>query len=93
VQSANGQGRTMVLEIAVATPRIREAIADPDKTTILQDIVADGQFYGMRTFEQDAVRLVMSGQITVAEAEKVVTRSADLHVALRRAGYREQGSA
>jgi hypothetical protein len=31
----------------------------------------------------------MSGEITVAEAEKVVTRSADLHVALRRAGYRE----
>jgi twitching motility protein PilT len=91
VQSANGQGRTMVLEIAVATPRIREAIGDPDKTGILQDIVADGQFYGMRTFEQDAVRLVMSGQITVEEAEKVVTRSADLHVALRRAGYREQG--
>jgi twitching motility protein PilT len=91
VQSANGQGRTMVLEIAVATPRIREAVGDPDKTGILQDIVADGQFYGMRTFEQDAVRLVMSGQITVEEAEKVVTRSADLHVALRRAGYREQG--
>ena len=91
VQSANGQGRTMVLEIAVATPRIREAVADADKTGTLQDIVADGQFYGMRTFEQDAVRLVMSGAITVEEAEKVVTRSADLHVALRRAGYREQG--
>ena len=42
----------MVLEIAVATPRIREAIADVDKTGTLQDIVADGQFYGMRTFEQ-----------------------------------------
>jgi twitching motility protein PilT len=91
VQSANGAGRTMVLEIAVATPRIREAVADPDKTGSLQDIVADGQFYGMRTFEQDAVRLVMSGAITVEEAEKVVTRSADLHVALRRAGFREQG--
>jgi hypothetical protein len=33
----------------------------------------------------------MSGAITVEEAEKVVTRSADLHVALRRAGHREQG--
>ncbi len=51
--------------------------------------MADGQYYGMRTFEQDAVRLVMSGDITVEEAEKVVGRAADLHVALRRAGYRE----
>jgi twitching motility protein PilT len=91
VGSADGNGRTMVLEVAVATPRTREAIADVDKTGGLQDIVADGAFYGMRTFEQDAVRLVMSGDITVEEAEKVVTRSADLHVALRRAGYREQG--
>jgi twitching motility protein PilT len=91
VGSADGTGRTMVLEVAIATPRIREAIADADKTGSLQDIVADGAFYGMRTFEQDAVRLVMSGAITVPEAEKVVTRSADLHVALRRAGHREQG--
>jgi twitching motility protein PilT len=91
VLSADGSGRTMVLEVAVATPRIREAVGDPEKTGALQDIVADGQFYGMRTFEQDAVRLVMSGAITVEEAEKVVTRSADLHVALRRAGYRDQG--
>ena len=79
----------MVMEIAVVTTRIRDAIADPDKTSVLQDIVADGQYYGMRTFEQDAVRLVMSGDITVEEAEKVVGRAADLHVALRRAGYRE----
>ncbi len=89
VKSARTDGRTMVMEIAVVTNRIREAIADADKTSGLQDIVADGQYYGMRTFEQDAVRLVMSGDITVDEAEKVAGRPADLHVALRRAGFRE----
>ena len=93
VKSADGSGRTLLLEVGVGTPRVREAVADPEKTGRLQDIVADGQFYGMRTFEQDAVRLVMSGQITVEEAEKVVPRAADLHVALRRAGYREPGEA
>jgi twitching motility protein PilT len=89
VKSARSEGRTMVMEIAVVTNRIREAIADADKTSGLQDIVSDGQYYGMRTFEQDAVRLVMSGDITVQEAEKVAGRPADLHVALRRAGFRE----
>ena len=89
VKSARSDGRTMVMEIAVVTNRIREAIADADKTSGLQDIVSDGQYYGMRTFEQDAVRLVMSGDITVEEAEKVAGRPADLHVALRRAGFRE----
>ncbi|MBI1350193.1 MAG: PilT/PilU family type 4a pilus ATPase [Actinomycetales bacterium] len=93
VKSADGSGRTLVLEVGVATPRVREAIGDPEKTGRLQDIVSEGQFYGMRTFEQDAVRLVMSGQITIHEAEKVVPRAADLHVALRRAGYREPDQA
>ena len=89
VSSARGTGRRMVLEVAVANPRVRDAIADLDKTGQLEDIVAEGEYYGMRTFEQDAVRLVLAGDITVQEAEKVVPRVADLHVALRRAGYRE----
>jgi len=89
VSAASGTGRRMVLEVAVANPRVRDAIADPEKTSQLEDIVADGEYYGMRTFEQDAVRLVLAGEITVQEAEKVVPRAADLHVALRRAGYRE----
>jgi twitching motility protein PilT len=89
VAAASGTGRTVVLEVAVATTRIREAIVDEGKTATLQDIVSEGQYYGMRTFEQDAVRLVLAGTITVSEAEIVVTRVADLHVALRRAGWRE----
>ncbi|MDP1876750.1 MAG: ATPase, T2SS/T4P/T4SS family, partial [Actinomycetota bacterium] len=89
VPAASGTGRVLVLEVAVATPRIREAVIDPDKTGSLQDIVADGEFYGMRTFEQDAIRLVLAGTITPDAAEGVVPRIADLHVALKRAGYRE----
>lgn len=89
VPSARGDGRTMVMEIATGTPRVKDAIADPAKTALLSEIIAEGDYYGMRTFEQDAVRLVLSGAITVSVAEKVVPRVADLHVALRRAGYRE----
>jgi len=87
VKSASGQGRTMVLEIAVATPRVRDAVADPEKTGDLEDILSEGEYYGMRTFQQDAVRLVLSGAITPMEAEQVVPRISDLHLALRKAGY------
>lgn len=89
VPAASGAGRRMVMEIAVGTPRLREAVADPDKTELLEDIIAEGDYYGMRTFEQDAVRLVLSGDVTVHAAEAVVPRPADLHVALRRQGYRD----
>ncbi|MHB1212398.1 MAG: type IV pilus twitching motility protein PilT [Candidatus Nanopelagicales bacterium] len=88
VPSSSGTGRQVVIETAVSTPRIREAVLDPDKTATIQDIVAEGEFYGMRTFEQDAVRLVVTGTIAVEDAERVVARAADLHVALRRAGFR-----
>ena len=88
VKSADGDGRRVIVEVAVSTPRIREAIEDPQKTTLLQDIVSEGDYYGMRSFQQDAVRNVMAGLITLEEAEKVVTRVSDLHVALKRAGYR-----
>ena len=88
VAAASGNGRTVMVEIAVSTPRIREAIVDPDKTSLIQDIVADGDYYGMRTFQQDAVRRVMAETVSLDEAEKVVSRVADLHVALRKAGFR-----
>ena len=88
VSSADGKGRVMVMEIGVATQRFRESVADPEKTVLLQEIVDDGEYYGMKTFEQDAVRLVMAGRITVDEAEKVVSSASDLKVALRRSGYR-----
>jgi twitching motility protein PilT len=88
VESASGDGRTVMVEVAVSTPRVREAIVDPEKTSLIHDIVTDGDYYGMRTFQQDAVRRVMDDSVTLAEAEKVVTRVADLHVALKKAGYR-----
>lgn len=91
VQNLQSDGRVMVMEIGVATQRFREAVADPDKTVLLDEVVSEGEYYGMKTFQQDAVRLVMSGQITAVEAEKVVASPADLRVALRRAGYREPG--
>ena len=88
VRSADGQGRRLVLEIGVGTTRLRDAIADPEKTGDLEDIIADGEYYGMRTFQQEAVRLVLAGEITAREAELVVPRVSDLHLALRKAGFR-----
>ncbi len=88
VRSADGNGRRLALEIGVGTTRLKDAIADPEKTGDIEDIIADGEYYGMRTFQQDAVRLVLAGEITAREAELVVPRVSDLHLALRKAGFR-----
>lgn len=89
VANKAGDGRVMIMEIGVATQRFREAVADPDKTVLLDEILDEGEYYGMKSFQQDAVRLVLAGSISLTEAEKAVASPTDLMVALRRAGYRE----
>lgn len=89
VTAAHGRSLQVVTEVAISTERLRQALLDPDKLSAMHDILAEGEFYGMHTFEQDAVRLVLSTQIVPSEAEKVVPNAADLHVALRKAGFRD----
>ncbi|MDO8732072.1 MAG: PilT/PilU family type 4a pilus ATPase [Actinomycetota bacterium] len=89
VASARGDGRVLICEVAVATPRVKEAVADSTKTALLGEIITDGEYYGMRSFEQDAVRLVLAGDVSLREAETVASNVTDLLVALRRAGFRE----
>ncbi len=84
-----GGRRALALELCVGTTRVQDAIADAERTADLEEILSESGFYGMRTFQQDLVDLVMSGRVTLAEAEKVATRPTDLRVALRRAGSKE----
>lgn len=88
VPSASGHGRRVVCEVAEPTGRVREAVRDPAATAGLPEIIGEGEFHGMQTFEQDAVRLVLSGEISQESAESVVARVGDLHLALRQAGFR-----
>jgi twitching motility protein PilT len=87
VASQRHAGRLPVVEILASNGRVRDAISDPDKTVMLSEIIAEGEFYGMRTLEQDLVRLVLGGDISLSDAEGVIGQVSDLHVALKRAGY------
>lgn len=86
VPRADGQGRIVAMEIAVNTPRLAEAVADPDRTDTIPDIVGDGGYSGMQTFDQHLVRLVLDGRVTVPDAKLVSSNSHDFGVMLKRAG-------
>ncbi|MGQ0631820.1 MAG: type IV pilus twitching motility protein PilT [Sporichthyaceae bacterium] len=86
VPRADGAGRTCVMEIAVNDARIAEAIADPDKTDTIADLVASGDYSGMQSFDQHLLRLVVDGTVSLADAKLVASRPHDLSVMLRRAG-------
>ena len=86
VPRADGEGRCVVMEIAVNTGRIADAIADPDKTSSISQLIAEGTYYGMQTFDQHLVSLIRDGVITMEAAMAASTSPHDLTVELRRLG-------
>ena len=79
-------GRTPALEVLINTGRVAERIADPDKTHEIKDVVAEGAFYGMVTFDQCLLRLVQDGRIGVDDAMQAVSSRHDFELALQQAG-------
>ncbi len=86
VPRADGPGRVAATEVAVNTGLVAEAIADPEKTGIIRDLVVQGDYHGMHSFHQDLVRLLGEGVVSWADARAAATDPHDLEVDVRRAG-------
>jgi len=86
VPRADGQGRAVTVEVCVGTGRVADAVADPEKTASIADLVTDGAFYGMQTFDQHLVQLYREGVVGLDDAMAAATRPHDLTVELRRLG-------
>ncbi len=82
----DGKGRLPAVEILIATGRVHEAIIDPDETRMIPEIITEGDFYGMQTFDQHLLELFESKQITLEEALHAATSPHDLRLAMRKAG-------
>jgi twitching motility protein PilT len=85
VPGANG-GMVPSHEILVNTGRVAERIADPDKTSEIHDVIADGAYYGMITFDQSVLELVKQGKVTVEAALAASSNPHDLQLQLQQAG-------
>jgi twitching motility protein PilT len=69
VPRADGKGRVPALEILVSTARIRECIADKERTREVPEAIAKGYTtYGMQTFDQSLMALVKKGLVSYEEA-------------------------
>jgi twitching motility protein PilT len=86
VPRADGQGRCVAMEIAVNTGRVADAIADPEKTNTLTELINEGSFYGMQTFDQHLTQLIRDGVVTLEDAMTAASNPHDLTVELRRLG-------
>jgi twitching motility protein PilT len=86
VRKADGSGRAAVVEVMVNTGRTAEAIVDPYDSPPMLDLIAEGEYYKMQTFDQHLFRLIRDGLVTYEDACTVATNAQDLTVALRGAG-------
>ena len=71
IPRADGQGRAAAVEVLIATPFIRDAIADPARTHLVQSAIAQGgSQYGMQTFDQAIFGLYEHGSVSLDEARR-----------------------
>jgi twitching motility protein PilT len=83
VPRADGKGRVPAVEVLIATGRVYDRIIDPEATIEIRDIIADGGYYGMQTFDQALVKLVQEGLVTEEDGRRYSTNPHDFTLALR----------
>ncbi len=85
VKSTQG-GRVAVCEVLRMTGRVRDMIMDPDQTGRLGEIIEEGSYYGMQTFDQALYNHLAAGRITVDDAMAASTTPHDLKLLLQASG-------
>jgi twitching motility protein PilT len=77
VPTPDRQGRVAVCEILRMTGRARDMILDPEQTGRLREVIAEGSYYGMQTFDQALLRHHQAGRITLEDAIRVASSPHD----------------
>src|SRR4029077_2726748 len=61
VVKADAKGRVPAVEVLVNTGRVFDRIVDPNTTDQIVDVIADGGYYGMQSFDQALVQTRKGG--------------------------------
>jgi twitching motility protein PilT len=86
VPTKDGLGRVPVLEIMVVNGRIQQAIVDPQRDIDINQIIREGDYYGMQSFDQGLVKLLEADLIDLRAATQAASNPHDLRVALAQRG-------
>ena len=77
VPAANGKGRVAVCEVMRMTGRVRDMIVDPEQTGRLREVIEEGGYYGMQTFDQALFTHLKAGHITMEQALAAASNAHD----------------
>jgi twitching motility protein PilT len=74
--------RRLNAEVMVNTARVRECLTDGGDAGELLQIIAEGDYYGMRTFDQSLLDLVVRGEVLAAEATAMAVNAHNFRLEL-----------
>jgi len=87
---AGGRGRVPAIEVLVGNARVAQRIAEPDRLQELEEEMAQGDLYGMQTFDQSVVQLYGNGLITRNDAVAAAREPSEMRFAVDRADFERQ---
>jgi twitching motility protein PilT len=87
VPSTDG-GRVATCEILRMTGRVRDMIMDPLQTGRLTEVIGEGTYYGMQTFDQALFHHVKAGRVDIDMALRAATSPHDFKLLLAADGRR-----
>lgn len=84
VPRKDGRGVVPAVEVLINSGAITEAIKDPDKLFMIQDLMEKGRKqYGMQTFDQAVVDLYNQGLVTYEDALLYATNPSDVELKIK----------
>jgi twitching motility protein PilT len=90
---ARGRGRVPAVEVLVVNARVAERIVDPSLVAELYSEMANGDLYGMQTFDQSLIQLYRTGLIARADAVAHATEAAEVRFELDRVDFEREPQA
>ncbi|HWT94497.1 MAG TPA: type IV pilus twitching motility protein PilT [Solirubrobacteraceae bacterium] len=87
VRSTDG-GRIATCETLRMTGRVRDMIMDPEQTGRLNEVIADGGYYGMQTFDQALFDHVKAGRVSMDDAVRAASSPHDFKLLMAADGRR-----
>ncbi|MFN8174121.1 MAG: type IV pilus twitching motility protein PilT [Solirubrobacteraceae bacterium] len=88
VPTPDGQGRVAACEILVMTGRVKDMIVDPAQTGRLGEVISEGEYYGMQTFDQSLLDHVQAGRVSMEMALRVASSPHDFKLLVASEGKR-----
>jgi twitching motility protein PilT len=88
VPTPDKHGRVATCEILRMTGRVRDMILNSDDTGRLPEVIYEGAYYGMQTFDQALLAHVQAGRVAMDDALKAATHPHDFKLLVSSEGQR-----